>query len=189
MKFDLAKPCELCPFRNDLKRGYLREGRIVDIVRGLFRQESFFCHKTVDYSDLDEEGESRSSVADLNVQACAGAEIFLMKQGTSTQMGRLAERLGVAKKLDEDAPVCGSLEEMLKAHGHEVDEEIEPCAVCDDDCEAPAGYMEGGQIVHGTKSAQYDCEKCLEKVCGNCSQVIDGQRVCNGCAENYDEYE
>ncbi len=75
------------------------------------RGESFPCHKTT--VESGDEGEMRDN---SNSQQCAGAEIFLIKQGRSTQLGRIAERLGMAAVLDLDAPVCGSLKEMLEVH-------------------------------------------------------------------------
>lgn len=114
MKFDMSSPCEQCPFRNDLPRGYLRLARVREIVASLMREESFPCHKTT--VDMEDEDGFCDRAVSKDSQACAGAEIFLLKQGLSTQMGRIAERLGVAARLDEDAPVCGSLDEMLAVH-------------------------------------------------------------------------
>jgi hypothetical protein len=106
----MSAPCDNCPFRTDI-RGYLRPGRVREIANSLFRQQSFPCHKTTVPDGDDELTDGPNS------QQCAGAEIFLAKQGMSTQMSRIAGRLGLpVAELDMDAPVCGSLRELLKVH-------------------------------------------------------------------------
>jgi len=118
MKFDMTSPCEQCPFRNDLPHGYLRTVRVEQIAESLFNQQAFPCHKTTEFVDMDDDGDDMAVTEDS--QACAGAEIFLLKQGLSTQLGRIAERFGGAAKLDEKAPVCGSLEELLAVHAEKL---------------------------------------------------------------------
>lgn len=107
MNKDLSRPCRLCPFRNDI-RGYLTRARVVEIASSVLRGDSFPCHKTVEYDDG--EGDVTDS------QQCAGAEIFAGHYGTSSQLGRISERLGLAAKLDTDAPVCRSIKELLRVH-------------------------------------------------------------------------
>ena len=123
MRYTMATPCDNCPFRTDIK-GYLRGDRVREICESLFTGGSFPCHKTTEeWEDDDGENELRE-VEDS--QQCAGAEIFLAKQGTSTQMGRIAERLGMkVAKLNTKAPVCGSVSEMLRVHGDTEDDERE----------------------------------------------------------------
>lgn len=114
MRFDMVGPCDMCPFRNDLAAGYLTEDRLVEIVSSLFDQKTFPCHKTTE--DIEEDDGSGARVVVEDSQACAGAEIFLLKQHRSTQLGRIAERFGLAATLDVDAPICGSLQELLEVH-------------------------------------------------------------------------
>lgn len=190
MQHNMQTPCPECPFRNDLDHGYLRADRIREIAESLFQGGSFPCHKTTEYEE-DDDGFGDMHETDASEQ-CAGAEIFLVKQGMSTQMGRIAERLGLAAPLDMDAPVCGSVREMLAAHGHGPgpdgdDEEPEPCSVVNPGCEAPAGMMVGGGVIEGTESAEYECYGCGVPVCGNCSQERDGHRLCDDCLESEDE--
>lgn len=52
----------------------------------------FPCHLTVEYGD---ETEAPIHRADEHEKHCAGALIFAEKNGTSTQMMRIAERLGM----------------------------------------------------------------------------------------------
>lgn len=175
----MASPCEHCPFRTDIG-GYLRGDRVREIAESLFRGASFPCHKTTE-SWEDEDGES-DHIETEDSQQCAGAEIFLAKQGMSTQMSRIAERLGMkVAKLNMKAPVCGSVAEMLRVHGAEEDEDRETCSVCDQDCEAPAGIMVGDGIMPGEGSAEYTCSECSNPVCGACSQMRGKVRVCNYC--------
>lgn len=181
MKQEMTSPCEHCPFRNDLPEGYLGPERIQEIASSLFRGESFPCHQTTESAE-DEDGFS-DRVASSDSQQCAGAEIFLLKQGMSTQLGRIAARLGLAAELDMDSPVCGSVREMLIAHGHGEATEVEPCHVANAGCEAPAGMLIQGGVVDGTEAAEHTCDGCGEAVCANCSETRNGERFCAYCLE------
>lgn len=181
MKHTMANPCEHCPFRNDIK-GYLRGDRVREIAESLFRGASFPCHKTTEA--WDDDGDMHESE---NSQQCAGAEIFLAKQGMSTQMGRIAERLGMkVAKVNMKSPVCCSVDEMLDIHEGVDRETGETCSVVNADCEAPAGYMIGGGVVPGDSFAQFVCCECGEPVCGACSKQkgkSKKKRVCNNCLD------
>lgn len=183
MKHTMAAPCKECPFRNDLPHGYLRAERITEIVESLLRGVSFPCHKTT--VEIESENGFSDLEADENSLQCAGAEIFLAKQGTSTQMSRIAERLGMpVATLDMDAAVCGSHREMLTAHGHDEESEYEPCSVADYGCLHPAGYMMGGGVVECTDGEEtFECSECGEFVCEACSE----RGVCNNCREDADD--
>lgn len=117
MKYSMTGPCPHCPFRNDIK-GYLAADRVDEIADSVLRQQSFPCHKTtefedVDYGDVDYERRVNTE----EEEQCAGAEIFAMKHGTCSQMRRIAGRLGMrVAELDEDAPVCEDVDEMLEVH-------------------------------------------------------------------------
>jgi hypothetical protein len=84
----VARPCANCPFRRE--GGIrLRPGRIREIL-GVVTPDrgpggTFPCHKTVNH-------DARDHATELE---CAGALIFAYKQGTSTQMMRISERLGL----------------------------------------------------------------------------------------------
>lgn len=82
MNYDLHSPCINCPFR---KEGgiRLRAGRVRELIRNTQNPGAeFACHKTL------EDGKIVATS-----QHCAGALIFAQKQGTSTQMMRICERL------------------------------------------------------------------------------------------------
>lgn len=187
MKHTMGKPCAHCPFRTDIQ-GYLRRERVIEIAESLFQGASFPCHETTEAWDDDDDGERHATD---DSQQCAGAEIFLAKQGMSTQLGRIAERLGMkVAKLDKKSPVCSSVSEMIRVHVGDDEEEGETCCVCDHGCEAPAGYFVGGGVLPGEGSAEFCCYGCGEPVCGACSNPIKGQRgerLCNNCAEDDDE--
>lgn len=107
MKYDLTKPCDLCPFRNDQKRLYVNPETLEGMASG-----EFCCHKT---------GECNDETGDIEPteksQHCAGALIFNEKRGQPHQMARICERLRFfdPSKLDMDAPVFESLEEVEDA--------------------------------------------------------------------------
>jgi hypothetical protein len=110
--FELAAPCENCPFlRRDGVR--LLPERVREITGNMLSQEGgpFFCHKTVDYADDFGEATAES-------QHCAGALLFALKNGRETHIMRLARRLGWDPAvLQGQERVFDSAEEMLEAAG------------------------------------------------------------------------
>lgn len=189
MKHDMAEPCTHCPFRTDI-HGYLTRARVGEIVASVMQGQSFPCHNTTK-TIVDDDGEDR--VADSNSQECAGASIFLAHNGRSTQMSRIAERLGMkVSTLNMEAPVVKSMTEMLKVHcgTSRRRRRGEHCAVVNDDCTAPAGYATGGGMVEGTEYVTTTCVVCGEHVCEECSKLVlrpkkrAKQRVCDNCRED-----
>lgn len=112
MKFNLKKPCANCPFRHT-PRFYLAKGRAEEIVQSLTDGSfsTFPCHKTLIYGD---DGEGRRT---KKTQHCAGALIMLEHMGISSQMMRIAERLGMYDRrgLDMKAPVFKTSAAMIAA--------------------------------------------------------------------------
>ena len=111
MNYTKIKPCNNCPFRNDIKP-YLRSRRVEQIRDGLVRGD-FPCHKTTVESESDD-GEMRATDESLH---CAGALILLERLNEPSQMMRICERLGMydRRKLDMDSPIFESWEEMRDA--------------------------------------------------------------------------
>lgn len=102
-----TSPCSLCPFRNDAGRLRVSAERLESMASG-----AFACHKTCDLDD-----ESGEYVPNEESNHCAGALIFLEKQDAPHQMMRIMERIGLydRTKLDMNAPVFGSLDEVIQA--------------------------------------------------------------------------
>ena len=112
MKFDLKRPCAECPFRCDI-RPYLTAERAREIISAIVPgQQTFACHKTVDY-EQDSDG-----VVDNDSQHCAGALILLEKIERPNQMMRIAERLGLydRRALDMTAPIFDNTFQFVKAN-------------------------------------------------------------------------
>ena len=107
--YRLVSPCAHCPFRNDIPP-FLTRARVREIQRSLECGE-FPCHETVTYDEDDGEYVPRDEAH------CAGALILKEKLGESSQMMRIAERLGMydPRKLKLDAPVYDSFDEMAAA--------------------------------------------------------------------------
>jgi hypothetical protein len=108
-RFDLVRPCVNCPFRTDV-RFHFRRQRAEDIVRAVIeRDQTFQCHKTVDYSG-DE------AAAGERPQNCAGALILHEKLGKPNWRFRFAHGLGLynPERLDMEAPVVSSVEEFIE---------------------------------------------------------------------------
>lgn len=83
--FKLKMTCKDCPFLcGSTTNTTLADERIEEIKEALLQDHSFSCHKTVDYENGSKEKE----------QHCAGAMIWLYKQGRPNQIMRIAERIG-----------------------------------------------------------------------------------------------
>lgn len=108
-RYTKTTPCDHCPFRSDIP-AYLNYDRVREIEESLVRAE-FPCHETTVF---DDEGECVHSDKEVH---CAGALILLEKLNRPSQMMRIAERLWFYdyKKLDMDAPVFGSFDDMADA--------------------------------------------------------------------------
>lgn len=116
MDFKLKKPCDMCPFRTDCLRSWLGERRSREIAESIAdHQQSFPCHKTIDYSEDDEGNEYRGLE---NSHHCAGSLILLEKIERPGQMMRIGERLGFYDRhaLKMDAPVFDSIEDFIEHH-------------------------------------------------------------------------
>jgi len=113
MNFSMVRPCEKCPFRNDIP-AYLRKDRVVEIVTALKNGGTFACHETV---KLNEDGEPIQPSAEE--QFCAGAMVMLENEDIAilNQMIRIAERLGFydPEKLDMKSPVFDCFPDMIEA--------------------------------------------------------------------------
>jgi len=176
MRFDLVRPCPHCPFRTD-GEGYLREDRARDIALALARGADFACHQTT-VDDPDDEFER---IATSKSQMCAGAMIAMLREDAPNQTMRIAERLGLFDpgKLDTNAPV-GTLDDFIRRHSDDTEDDIEPCNASDYGCLAPAGYLEGGSVITAIEREQtVECDLCGQPVCEECSvDGPDGGRAC-----------
>lgn len=99
MNYNMRTPCDACPF---LKGSGFSYRSLQEHAAG-----EFACHKTCELSD-----ESVYEPKDKSLH-CAGALIFLEKQGTSHQMMRICERIGLydRTKLDMTAAVVAGPED------------------------------------------------------------------------------
>jgi hypothetical protein len=181
-------PCAKCPFRKDVPI-YLRRGRRQEIAEALVEGGDFPCHATVDYSEDGEGTESGSGGA-----TCAGAAKAIMAAGGTTQLMRIAERLGAADL--DDVAVRGAevwdLDDWTRlAEGStgdapvwEVggeDGEVRACCTVDDGCLAPAGFLSSsGAVVRGSEEADGECVECGEPLCSNCA---DPEGLCSMCRD------
>ena len=166
MSFKLRRPCPRCPFRTDIE-GYLRAERASEIGKDLERGAIFHCHETVTYGEDDDDTPDTTGS-----QFCAGALIMLERERGANQAMRIGGRLGLydPDKLDMDAPVVESVEELVLHHAGLERPEYEPCDTCDPGCEHPAGYMEGGTIVTETNGGPTtECGDCGSPVCESCT--------------------
>lgn len=94
MNYKLTKPCDACPF---LKGSGFKLASLKRHASG-----EFGCHKACNLNEETSEYEPHEKTPH-----CAGALIFLEKRGQSTQMMRIAARLGMYDhtKLDMTADV------------------------------------------------------------------------------------
>lgn len=96
--FRLKKVCANCPFRKDVPFFGLPESRVNDLRRRLNNGEPFHCHKTLDYSKLDDEFDDEvedPSAVVPQTQFCAGARATMQLGGTANVLLDLGRLLGV----------------------------------------------------------------------------------------------
>lgn len=116
MRFDLIRPCAHCPF-NARQRGFLHPARAAEIVDALLGDDTFACHETTE----DDPADTGDRIVTARSQHCAGAAIFLEKQGAEgrpNQWMRIAERLGIydRTRLDRAAPVFSTRPAFIAHH-------------------------------------------------------------------------
>lgn len=121
--FALDRPCGNCPFRTDKPPFPLRRERAEEIADSLRRGESFVCHRTVDYTDRDEE--TPGSGQD-KARMCAGARATLARETPggeprmidAEQMARRMYMMGLltdpVPELSEDIPVPDGLDSWIE---------------------------------------------------------------------------
>lgn len=123
LKIGLTAPCGDCPFRTD-RPFSLHPQRAQEIADALEAEQTFWCHKTVDYDameDGEEEEDSPRGAAVDRAQHCAGAMIVLERMGLRTGLMHVMADLGIydPSKLDLDgAPVYETLEAFVEAMKH-----------------------------------------------------------------------
>lgn len=182
-----AAPCAKCPFRKDVPI-YLRRERRVEIAGSLVGGSWFPCHATVDYSgDAGDEDDADWTGDPSGASMCAGAAKALMANGGTTNLMRVAERLGLVD-LDRveargpdvwDLATWQQLAEGVTADDPEKEEEVVTCSVVNENCLAPAGYggMNGG-VVLGIEPADGECRECGEGLCTECGGE---EMLCTTC--------
>lgn len=114
MRFDLTRPCGNCPFRSD-KPFHLAPDRVRGILGGgkhWWPAESFPCHKTLDYSDVDGDGYVK---VPETAQQCAGVMAILHREGRPNTAMQIAERFGLwdPSSLDPTAPWYASTQAAI----------------------------------------------------------------------------
>lgn len=109
--FKLKRPCANCPFKKGQGELFrLGQERVRSIVLG----PAFQCHKTVDYSDEEEQG----PLAGDKPQQCTGLMAVLYKSGMENQIMQMAMRLGELDPdtLDPDNEAYDSVTDAEQAH-------------------------------------------------------------------------
>ena len=185
MNYDLKTPCSNCPFR---KEGgiRLRAARVKELIRTTQNPGAeFACHKTTKDND---EGERRATEKS---QHCAGALVFADKQGTSSQMMRIAERFGGLdwRKLEGHTDVFDSSRAFVasaidrsESTKSAVPSKSGTCSIVwDNDCESHDDTDEGNIL---------ECWACGDDVCLSCSEIRYYLRskekvvVCKSCLDS-----
>lgn len=121
MLFTLTRPCGDCPFRSD-KPFHLSPDRVRGILGGgrakrWWPASSFPCHKTLDYSVVDDDGQVQ---VPATAQQCAGVMAILHREGRPNDAMQIAERFGLwdPSKLDLSAPFYESTRAAIKGQGY-----------------------------------------------------------------------
>lgn len=177
--YTLKSPCADCPFRCDVGR-YLSPHRAQEIMHESYEDSNFYCHKTVDYSDEDGQGEvvSKSRV-------CAGFLVTMEKEGVANQPTRIAERLGLYRRedMDLDASTYDSMDEWVRSYLPEGDEgdgvTREHCGVVGPRCSDPAGFAYGGEAFANPAPpmCSVPCSICESLVCPECTDHTETLQI------------
>lgn len=190
----LTAPCRKCPFRAEFQgdSDYLRAGRRRGIVENAEQGGTFPCHNTVDYDAQDDDEWEAEHVHTDGEVPCVGLDLALLRAERPPQMLRIRMSLG---HVDPDKLLADNADVKLWSYNDlitdGIDDDFEPCSVVGPDCEAPAGYMVGGAVVHGEESADRVCDGCGMPVCAACSttsrdgEFPDGLVTCDDCVEQY----
>ena len=197
-----STPCSKCPWRVKFKGDddYLRSGRRAGIMRDMLADATFPCHESIGHADLDDdydELEVEDGIDYSKSVECAGAALVLLRAERPTNMMRVLERIGMVnldELLEHNADVkLWTLREALDetevvADVDDDGREIEgTCCVVNQNCTAPAGYMIGGEVVHGEDMIDTRCPACDEFVCEECSDD-DGKCLNDECSdERFDD--
>jgi len=109
MKYEMTRPCNTCPFRNDGGRLYVDPDRLRSFARG-----EFVCHETAEVEEDDEYGCGGDFVAVPESQHCAGALIFYENADWRNLMTDVMITAGKydPSKLKMDSPVFKSWDEV-----------------------------------------------------------------------------
>lgn len=188
-----AAPCARCPFRQDVPI-YLRADRREEITEALAYGQTFWCHGTVEWSE-DDDGNEHPETADA--VECAGAQKALIAAGGSSQLARVAERLGMADldQVAERGPDVWSLNDWARlAEGSTAEhpvwevgdaDGVVTCETVNAGCLAPAGHLTpSGAVLEGREAADGECPTCGEPVCSACA---DAAGLCAGCSEREED--
>lgn len=199
LKLNLRQPCADCPFvRGVGARMQLHPAR----VRELATAETFACHKTVDYTENEDDDPHADGATEgdcTGASWCAGHLLF--REHNPSQMMRITERLRMGldySKLGGRERVHTSVADMLEDHGYTPEHKEadaggtgEPCSVCEDGCTAPAGWFGSrGVVSNDEANAEHWCASCGSAVCDACSHTdANGDVVCLHCSDNQDANE
>lgn len=184
-RYVVPKPCAKCPFRAKFRGDddYLRPGRRAGIARGLLEGSDFPCHETIEHDDSSCDGESDDCA--IGGVTCAGASLVMLRAGHEGPL-KIPMRLGLVDPDEFEASNAKVALWTLSECLYELDdldtEDEDTCGVVNPGCEAPAGYMIGGEAVPGADLVDTRCPVCGEFVCDNCSD--DDGHCRNGmCSE------
>lgn len=109
MKIPICKkPCSNCPFRKDSLKGWLGKSRAQEIADS----DSFVCHKTVNYSDLESERDLN------NRKQCAGFMILKKDEALAVSWAKV---LSINLDLKGFSLVFDSKEDFIKHHSNRGD--------------------------------------------------------------------
>ena len=121
-RWDLVRPCKLCPFRSDDTRITFRCRERAEEIEEIAYRQGFVCHEHGETFE-DDEGESIGPRHDGTSQHCAGALIVYLRSGYNGNVPFewLPEDVQqqVTDRLDWDAPTFASMEDFIAANGGE----------------------------------------------------------------------
>jgi hypothetical protein len=97
----MKKPCDNCPFRKDIEKGWLGSERMVEILEA----DSFVCHKTT--------GKDAEKKDNRHRKQCAG---FMLIKGNESTAVRVAKTLRIDLDLKGSELIFDSKKECINHH-------------------------------------------------------------------------
>lgn len=112
MKFDLKKPCKVCPFRKTALPSYLGDYTPAQVISGLHAEAPFFCHDFIENS-IGYTTPGWRAWAEEHGQICAGSMVMMNR---ICKLPRMREWSQAVQKIKDCKDVFATANDFLTYH-------------------------------------------------------------------------